>query len=378
MNSPDFSWLKDHGKILDLLSCDGGEARFVGGAVRNTYLHLPLDDFDIATTHKPDEVTATLETHGLQVIPTGIAQGTVTAILNGIPYQITTLRKDVITDGRWAEVDFNASWIEDAERRDFTMNAMYVDANGTVYDYFDGLNDLSQKLVRFIGDPYQRIREDFLRILRFFRINAHYGTSPLDQQGLQACIDLKDNLAIISKERITKEILRMLEAENPWACVDCLFEHGFIKSIYSYHKNIAKLESESGLKAGKLIRLASFGREYYKSLKLSRAEEKYVQNILHAKTPPEHIIYEYSKNVAIGASWMQACKDLDSGRLCDTVKFIDEYVIKDFPINGDDMAALGLQGLQLGEVLKKTKSWWIDAGCKASRDECISHASTNL
>ncbi len=201
-------WLKDLSlqKLLAVLSSGGEGARVVGGAVRNTLLGQRVGDLDIATTCLPNETSRRAEEAGFKVVPTGIEHGTVTVIANEQPYEVTTLRADVETDGRHAEVAFGRDWRVDAERRDFTINALYVEADGTIIDLVGGLADIESRTLRFIGDPEQRIREDYLRILRFFRFFAWYGKGRPESEGLKACARLKDGLARLSAERVWSEL----------------------------------------------------------------------------------------------------------------------------------------------------------------------------
>src|SRR6478672_10208864 len=186
----DAAWLRDSAlaELLAVLDRDGEEARVVGGAVRNALLDEPIGDIDIATTALPQEVVRRAESAGFKAVPTGIAHGTVTTVINKRPFEVTTLREDVETYGRHAKVAFGRDWKRDAERRDFTINGLFLGRDGTIYDFVDGLSDVRKRRVRFIGDAPTRIAEDYLRILRFFRFHASYGVGPPDPTGLQACI----------------------------------------------------------------------------------------------------------------------------------------------------------------------------------------------
>ena len=210
----------------------GGKARYVGGAVRDTLLGFPVKDIDIATTLLPGEVIAACKHAGIRTVPTGIEHGTVTALLDGGPVEITTLRRDVSTDGRRATVAFASDWREDAARRDFTINALYADpATGEISDYFGGLEDLAARAVRFIGDARQRIREDHLRILRYFRFQARFGSLPADQQAEEACAELAPMLKGLSRERIGMELLNLLGLPDPAPTVARMAELGVLAII---------------------------------------------------------------------------------------------------------------------------------------------------
>lgn len=219
---PDAEWQHHDGlkRILAALEDVFGGPRYVGGAVRDTLLGLPVSDVDIATALLPKEVINRLEAAGIKAIPTGIEHGTVTAAVDGKNYEITTLRRDVATDGRRATVAFATDWQEDASRRDFTINALYADPkSGQVFDYFDGLSDLEARRLRFIGDAHQRIAEDFLRILRYFRFLARYGGGQIDADAIAACATGAHGLTALSRERIAQELTRILGLQNPVASV---------------------------------------------------------------------------------------------------------------------------------------------------------------
>src|SRR5579859_1773793 len=207
----------DTAAVLDALEAAGGAdcARFVGGCVRNTLIGKPVSDIDIATVLTPERVTEALKAAKLKAVPTGVEHGTVTAVAGGKPFEVTTLRRDVATDGRRAVVAFTDDWKEDAQRRDFTINALYAAPEGEVFDYFEGISDLEAGRVRFVGDPVTRIREDYLRILRLFRFHAWYGEGALDPDALRAAAHERSGLARLSGERVSREMLRLLAAEDP-------------------------------------------------------------------------------------------------------------------------------------------------------------------
>ena len=226
---PDAEWQHAAGlkKVLALLHDVQGGPRYVGGAVRDSLLGLPVADVDIATALLPLEVIDRLEAGGIKAIPTGIEHGTITAAVDGKNYEITTLRRDVATDGRRATVAFATDWREDAARRDFTINALYADpATGEIFDYFDGSGDLQKRRLRFIGDAHQRIAEDFLRILRYFRFLARYGGGTLDPEAIDACAAGAHGLTALSRERIAQELTRILALKDPVVSVGLMITHG--------------------------------------------------------------------------------------------------------------------------------------------------------
>src|ERR1700693_709318 len=230
----DAPWLKSGptARVLELLNGDGEEARVVGGAVRNALLKVPTGDIDIATTALPDEVIRRAKAAGIKSVPTGIEHGTVTLVVEGQPFEVTTLREDTETFGRKAKVAFGRDWARDAARRDFTINGLSVDADGVVHDHVGGLDDILAKRVRFIGDPNQRIAEDYLRILRFFRIHAAYGTGEPDRAGYLACIAARAGLATLSAERVRMEMLKLMTAEGAAGAMTAMADGGLLLPIF--------------------------------------------------------------------------------------------------------------------------------------------------
>jgi len=226
-------WLNDGPlpRLIRLLDRDGQEARVIGGAVRNALMGLPPGDFDVATTAPPDEVTRRAEAAGFKAIPTGIDHGTVTIVIEGKPFEVTTLREDVETFGRHAKVRFGRDWKRDAERRDFTMNALSVSADGAVHDYVGGLADLAARRVRFIGDAATRIAEDYLRILRFFRFHAIYGEGAPDPAGLHAAIVARGGLEQLSRERVRMELMKLLVAPRAGPALTVMAETGLLVQV---------------------------------------------------------------------------------------------------------------------------------------------------
>ncbi|HYN45371.1 MAG TPA: CCA tRNA nucleotidyltransferase [Allosphingosinicella sp.] len=219
-------------RLLAALDAGAGATRFVGGCVRDTLLGLPVSDVDLATRFAPEQVMRRLEAARIKAVPTGIAHGTVTAVIAGAPVEVTTLRRDVATDGRRATIAYTEDWREDAARRDFTINALSADpASGEVFDYFGGLADLQAANVRFIGDPLQRIAEDHLRILRFFRFHARFGTGAPDEAALAACAERANDLMALSRERIADELLKLLGLPDPSPTVALMIERGVFRPV---------------------------------------------------------------------------------------------------------------------------------------------------
>src|SRR5215831_13861904 len=230
-------------QLLTALAKAGIAARFVGGCVRNWLIDRPIDDIDIAADKPPEMVMRALEAADIKVVPTGLSHGTVTAVIQGRPFEITTLRRDVETDGRRAVVAFTDDWRTDAARRDFSFNALYADRAGTIYDYFDGRADLLAGRVRFIGDPDQRIAEDRLRVLRFFRFHAWYGRPPFDGAGFDACRRNAATVRGLSGERVRKELLRTLVAPGGADAFDAMLEAGVLDHWLPEYDGSARLRA---------------------------------------------------------------------------------------------------------------------------------------
>lgn len=236
-------------RVLAALDCDGEEARVVGGAVRNALLGEPVHEVDVATTATPDVIIARARAAGLKPIPTGIDHGTITVVADGEPFEATTLREDVETHGRHATVRFGRDFRADALRRDFTMNALSVDTRGRVHDYADGLADLAARRVRFIGDAETRVREDYLRILRFFRFHAAYGEGDMDREALHACITLRHGVQGLSRERVLHEIVRLLAARRAADVVAAMTHAGILGEALAGAPNPARLARVKAIEA---------------------------------------------------------------------------------------------------------------------------------
>ncbi|QAY76575.1 CCA tRNA nucleotidyltransferase [Sphingosinicella sp. BN140058] len=251
-------------RLLDALGSKQGQTRYVGGWVRDTLLGLPVSDIDLATRHRPEEVIALLRTAGIKAVPTGLAHGTITAVVESRPVEVTTLRRDVATDGRRATIAYTDDWAEDAARRDFTINALSADPeSGEVHDYFGGKADLEAGVVRFIGDPLTRIAEDHLRILRFFRFHARFGRGPADAAALDACTMRANDLMALSRERIADEITKLLALAAPSGAIRLMIERGILRPVLPEITDVAPLErliareAEAGIPGDPLRRFAA-------------------------------------------------------------------------------------------------------------------------
>jgi poly(A) polymerase len=292
----DAPWLRSGptARVLELLDSNGEEARVVGGAVRNALLKIPTGDIDIGTTALPTEVIRRAKAAGIKSVPTGIEHGTVTLIVDAQPFEVTTLRQDIETFGRKAKVAFGRDWVADAQRRDFTVNGLSVDAGGVVHDHVGGLDDIAAKRVRFIGDPNQRIAEDYLRILRFFRIHAAYGAGEPDRAGYLACIRAREGLANLSAERVRMEMLKLMVAEGAVGAIAAMVDGGLLLPIFggvAYTGPFTAMISAErllGLKADAVRRLGALAvgvtedaRRVATRLRLTNAETKALDSMGH-------------------------------------------------------------------------------------------------
>ncbi len=392
-------WLQhsDVQTLLRILSLEGEEARVVGGAVRNQLLGQPISDIDIATTCLPQQVIARVEEAGFKAIPTGVAFGTVTVVSQLCSYEITTLRSDIETDGRHAKVAFGRDWQKDAERRDFTMNALYCDAAGQLYDDVGGLDDIASRTVRFIGIAENRIREDYLRILRFFRFFAWYGAGRPDVQGLKACVYLKDGLQKLSAERIWGEMKKLLAASDPTRALLWMRQSGILTRILPETEkwgidaihSLVKAEQAFGWKIDPLLRLESLLppdparlHEMAHRLHFSHKETMRLKEWAELKTISQNcsdgvvqkLIYFHGRQPVLDQlSLSVAVAHTDTfggngisqkaGDYIRLYQLAQKWQIPTFPVKGGDLIKKGFcKGVLLGKKLKELEVIWIESG----------------
>ncbi len=371
-------------RMLALLNREGEETRIVGGAVRNALLGLPAGDIDLATTALPEAVMARAKRARLRTIPTGLAHGTVTVLDGGLPFEVTTLREDVETDGRHAIVRFGRDFGRDAERRDFTVNALSAGPDGTLYDTTGGVADLAAGRVRFIGDAETRIREDYLRILRFFRFHATYGVGPLDPMGLAAAVASRAGLNGLSRERVRAETLKLLAAPGTTALLETLQQHGFLAQILGTDADVprlARLVAQEGDAADPVLRLAALGsrdREQVETLReglrLSNAERDRLEAAVSACAafgepphPPERgarlaILFDHGRGpTRDGLALARAASPDDTG-WAEARNRVMEDPVPSFPFTGRDVMAKGMKGAVVGAVLARLRAAYRDAG----------------
>ena len=362
-----------------------GEGRFVGGAVRNALSGWAVSDIDIAVPMPPTETMQRLERAAIKAVPTGFEHGTVTAIVGGQPFEVTSLRRDVQTDGRHAVVTYTDDWEEDSSRRDFTMNALYASAGGEIFDYHDGVADLIAGRVRFVGDAAARIREDYLRILRLFRFHAWYGKGEMDVDALRAAADAKAGLAQLSGERIAKELLRLLECSNPVPALRMMAASGILSELLPYALRLPRLEQLVGIEADNqfppdaLLRLAALlpddadaARKVAERLKLSNAERARLEALALPgdKIAPQSSAAEVRRLLyRIGSprfrdlvllSWAAGSRG-PAMHWRMLLSIADGWERPRFPLTGHEAMAAGVaEGPEVGRLLGLVEAWWLD------------------
>ena len=392
--------------VLEALGAGGAPARFVGGCVRDAVAGRPVEDVDIATPEPPDRVTALLEEAGLKAVPTGLKHGTVTAVSGGIPFQITTLRIDVETDGRHARVAFTDDWIADAARRDFTINTLSATPEGDVYDPFGGLEDLARGRVRFVGVARRRIEEDLLRLLRFFRFYAAFGQPPPNGEALAACREMAPRLAELSAERVREELFRILLGPDPAETIGLMRGERILDSILPEAGNTGRLRMVAwletrGLKRAsvepdpvrRLAAVLDAGAEpsaVAARLRLSNRQAARLAGMaassfgvapdmggaarrralyrIGAEAVRDLTLLTWAAERAVQPrpaekrteAWMALLADLDASPPVE------------LPIRGGDVTALGVPaGREVGKLLAGVEAWWEDDGCRADRAACL-------
>jgi len=386
----DAAWLTSGAlpRLLAVLDRDGEEARAVGGAVRNALLGMQVLEVDVATTAVPDEVVKRVTAAGFKSVPTGIEHGTVTVVIDKHPFEVTTLRKDVETYGRHARVEFGRDWKADAERRDFTINALSATRDGAVYDYAGGLDDLAHHRVRFIGNPAKRIEEDYLRILRFFRFHAAYGAGHPDVAGLAACIAARDGLDQLSRERVRMELLKLLVAPNATATLAVMAHAGLLLLVLggvpylADFENVAKVEAATGTAPDAVRRLGALGvviaedaERLWQRLRLTNNEHERLASMAEGwrrispalgdnaakallyRLNPQH----FTDHALLG--WARSEATAHDAKWQELATLPQRWTAPEFPLKAADLMKRGLaQGPALGAALATAERAWIAAG----------------
>jgi poly(A) polymerase len=347
------------------------QARVVGGAVRDALAACPVADIDLATPQPPDAVVTALKQAAIKVVPTGLAHGTVTAVVDGRGFEVTTLRRDVETDGRHAVVAFTDDWRLDASRRDFTINAMSMARDGTVFDYFTGAADLAAGRVRFVGEPATRIAEDYLRILRFFRFYTRYGSEPPDPPTSDALRAGTSGLSRLSIERVWSELRNILAAPDPHAAITLMQRLGIWPAVLPEAPLIARIQ---GLPADPILRLAAMLTDdpltLATRLKLSNEDRDRLVRLLTTPSPHgtdadlRRLLADHLPADLIDRTWLDNTPTVRS-RLAGMQRPV-------FPLEGRDVLALGIpSGPHVGALLHDLRRWWMDRGCTPDRTACL-------
>jgi poly(A) polymerase len=387
---PDSAWLSSDGlaHVLAVLDHAGEEARVVGGAVRNALFGQPPGDVDIATTAVPDSVIERARAAGFKAVPTGIDHGTVTVIVDGTPFEVTTLRADVETYGRKAKVAFGRDWKVDAERRDFTINALSVDRAGEIFDYVGGLADIDAHRVRFIGKAKKRITEDYLRILRFFRFHAAYGKGPPDPDGLAACIELREGLSQLSRERVRMELLKLLRAAHATPTLAVMTEAGLLEMVLggvpllASFENTCKVEAAIGVDGDPVRRLGALAvavaedaERLWQRLRLTNSEHERLVAIgegweqidpAQGEAAARELIYRHGPDRYLDrvlVAWARSPAGAADEAWKNLISLPARWTAPTFPLKAKDFTRRGIEkGPRLGAALAAAEEAWIAAG----------------
>lgn len=419
-------------KVLGALTRGGADARFVGGCVRDAVLGRSIKDIDIATHAPPDEVIRLLVTAGLKALPTGLRHGTVTAVADGAHFEITTLRRDVQSFGRHAQVEFTDDWQSDAARRDFTINAMFCAPDGTLFDPFGGLRDLAAGRVRFVGNPRSRLEEDILRLLRYFRFQAYYGRNVPDPEALDACRAMVDRLPTLSGERVRSELLRLLGAPDPataWRLIEVIGAAPYLLPLGTHAEcleRLVQLQNDLGIPAADdpLLRLAALlgvnappnvAAQVAQRLRLSNNEQDRLIRLLtdSPATPIEattrqrrRVLYHLGSELYLDRILLTAAGEAadetetmpahshkfahgykeergENARLA--VRLVPAFDAAaawqndTFPLKGRDLLALGVPaGPRIGQLLHAVEAWWVESDCHPDHAACLDEARRRL
>lgn len=409
------AWFNDPAlkRVFSLLNADGGEGRVVGGAVRNSLMGLAVSDIDVATTLTPDVVIERAKQAGVKAVPTGVEHGTVTLVIDRKPFEVTTLRADVETDGRRATVAFSTDWQTDAERRDLTINALYVGESGEVVDLVGGLVDIEKRNIRFIGDAATRIKEDYLRILRFFRFFAYYGSGRPDADGLRASAAARSKLSTLSAERVWSEMRKLLSAQDPGRALLWMRTVGALTEILPETEKwgidaipaLIATEKALGWAPDPLLRLASIVPPDAKRLeamaarlKLANAEAAVFKAWANAapvndemsmaafdrllyRNGAEGIITRLKLALAVarGKAEGDMAEMARSARLNKLLDHANAWVKPSFPVNGGDVMAAGIpSGRQVGETLAALEHQWVEENFASDRATLLARLSDRV
>ena len=385
-------------RLFRVVAKHGGAIRFVGGAVRDALAGIDSCDYDLATDLSPDELMEVCQEEGIKTVPIGIKFGTLGVLVGGKVVEVTSLRKDIKSDGRHAEVEFTDDWIEDASRRDLTINAVYADEKGNVFDYFNGIEDLKNGIVRFIGKPSQRVQEDYLRILRFFRFYSMFGKTEIDQKALKACVENKEGLKTLSRERIREELMKLSLTKNFVSTLKIMFDNGILDYILPASDNLDKLQHLMNMTQDLRLVPSPLRRFFV----LYNPDEELAENLsdrLHLSRKGKEIMkkwskiecsaedfsnpdfrlalaYKYGKDFCIDRMILAYALDMaDYKNLSGLIKEVAEAQIPVFPIGGKDILSIvNLKDKLVGVIIKQLEKSWIESGFKLSKEDLLNIA----
>ncbi|MBE7635529.1 CCA tRNA nucleotidyltransferase [Sneathiella sp. P13V-1] len=393
LGQPEWLDYPESKKLFSAISLAGGSGRFVGGCVRDAFFDKVSDDLDICTDLEPHQTMKVLEEAGFRVIPTGIDHGTVTALMNDRKFEVTTLRHDVETHGRHATVAYTTSFEEDAARRDFTFNALSVDENGKLFDYFDGLSDLREGRVRFIGNASERIEEDRLRVLRFFRFYARYGEGDVDEDAFLACAKAKDKLGSLSIERVTREIKLLFSTLAPMDAVRVMDLTGVQNAILPGASSLEKLKAISEVTSDPIVRLVAYferdlgwAKNLSNHLRLPLSEHNRVIGgctpVVFGQTDDKELkslIYTFGPAIIEDQCVLAILEDGNHSLLNSRVELVRTWEVPELPVKGRDILLAGVRaGPLVGKILKELEKSWIESEFKLSKEALLSQLPTHI
>ena len=391
-------------RLFDAVEAHGGTLRFVGGSVRDTLAGRQNNfDLDLASDLSPDELVEACQDYGLKTVPIGLKFGTIGVITDNQVLEVTSLRKDVKTDGRHAEVEFTDDWSVDASRRDLTINAVYADLYGNVFDYYNGITDLENGVVRFIGNPDERIKEDYLRIMRFFRFYSIFSKKSMDKEALKACVANKDGLRTISIERVRDELFKLLVTPKAAETMQIIFDNDILSYFLpnkSTHfdalKRLTELVSDMKYEGNFLRRLfvlyqpnASEAENIARTLRFSKKQKENFINWAKINLMPENIstptqrlrfIYRYGKTFCLDKILLTAAIfGLDSAKVANVLQEVEDAVVPIFPLRGRDLIDHGIaKGEKIRQALMLLEQQWIDSNFNLTRDELLESAKRTI
>ena len=395
LDMKDFIPSKQFKKVFRAVEKHGGVLRFVGGAVRDALAGVKGYDYDLATDLSPDELMEACNDEGIKTVPIGIKFGTLGVLVDDKLIEITSLRRDVKTDGRHAEVEFTDDWIEDASRRDLTINAVYADEKGNVFDYFNGIDDLKNGVIRFIGNPEQRVSEDYLRILRFFRFYSQFGKTPIDEKALSACVKNKDNLKNLSAERIRDELIKLARTKNFAKTLKIMFDNGILDYVMPASNNLDKLQYLMDMVDDLKVEPSVMRRLFIlynpddhlagnlaNRMHLSKKQREYLTRLAKVECVADdfendnfikEIIYRHGKDFCKDRLLIAYAQEKKNWQNIQRIlQQIDNTPVPVFPIKGHDvMSIANIKEKFIGYIMRSLENYWIAHGFTPNKEDLL-------